>query len=717
MKLLKVPFVLFFLLFGNSLFAQNNVLPVISATARQAYCPLGQINIAPNFTISDADDSGIAAFFIQISSGYSFGVDRLILNGSHPSINVSWNSIEGKLSLTPSSGSEILYTDLELAVRDIVYESSDADVLGEKFFSFNIGDANFLPITNHFYEYVPSVGIDWESARQAAASRTYFGLQGYLATIGSPEEAQITGEQAAGAGWIGGSDVAEEGVWRWMTGPEAGTIFWTGGIVGASPNFAFWNAGEPNNLNNEDYAHVTDPSIGNPGSWNDLQLNGDPSGPFQPKGYMVEYGGMLGDPTVNISASTSVYVPEIINTTEADICLLGTAVLSATQSEGDVLWYDALTGGNLLATGNNFTTPVLNQSTVYYATVSVNGCTNIPRTPVVATVNQSAVVTEVIDDLVCYGGSGVISANVSAGEIVWFDSPTSTTPITTGGTLITPPLFSTTIYYVEAFVNACGSSVREPVTVVVDPLVPTFDLPQEAIICLGSSGVMVDITNPNGTFIYQWRDELSNLVGMGTSVELPQAGTYTVLATSIGGCVSTPRTIVVEESAAVNFTPDDIEIDDISENNSIEITLENLGTGPFEFALDNINGPYQTETRFQNISPGLHTLYIRNTQGCGALSYQFSVLDYPSFFTPNNDGVNDVWLLTGINKSFYTISDVRIFNRFGVLVANIDASNNGWDGSYQGKKLPSSDYWFTVKLTDINGITIERNGHFSLLRR
>ena len=699
--------------------AQNNALPVISVNARLAYCPLDQINIAPGFTISDADDTGIAAFFIQISSGYIINEDRLILTGNHPNINVSWNAIEGKLSLTPSGGGEILFTDLQLAVRDIAYESSNGNVSGEKFFSFNIGDANFLPSTNHFYEYVPDLGIDWESARQAAANRTYFGLQGYLATISSADEAQITGEQASGAGWIGGSDVAEEGVWRWKTGPEAGTIFWTGGIVGASPNFAFWNAGEPNNQNDEDYAHITDKNDTNSiqGSWNDLRLNGDPSGFFQPKGYVVEYGGMPGDPDVNISASTSIYIPEITDTVGGEICLTGTTVLSATKTEGDVLWYDALTGGNLVATGDSFTTPVLNQSTVYYATVSVNGCLNIPRTPVVATVNQSALVTEVIDDLVCFGGSGVISANVSAGEIFWFESLTSTTPISTGGTLITPPLFSSTTYYVEAFVGACGSSVREPVTVVVDPLIPVFDLPETAIICLGTTGVIVDITNPNGMFTYQWRDELSNLVGTGTSVEIPQAGTYTVLATSIGGCVSEERTIVVEESEAINFTSDNIEINDESDNNSIEIKLENIGIGFFEFAIDAIAGPYQTENIFQNIPPGLHTLYIRNSEGCGALSYQFSVLNYPSFFTPNNDGVNDVWKLRGIDRSFYSVSDILVYNRFGVLMAKIDASMNGWNGSYQGKILPSSDYWFRVRLTDVNGLVVDRVGHFSLLRR
>ena len=77
-----------------------------------------------------------------------------------------------------------------------------------------------------------------------------------------------------------------------MTGPEAGQIFWNGDYTGSTPNFAFWNTNEPNNLNDEDYAHVTAPGIGITGSWNDLQITGDPSGDYEPKGYIVEYGGM-----------------------------------------------------------------------------------------------------------------------------------------------------------------------------------------------------------------------------------------------------------------------------------------------------------------------------------------------------------------------------------------------------------------------------------------
>jgi len=719
MKLLRGYFGLFFsILFSGFISAQNDLPPELNATSRQPYCPFSQINIAPNFTITDPDDDNTGVFFIQISSGYDANSDRLILTGNHPTIVASWNTTQGKLQLSPAGGNEILLTNLQAAVRDVVYESTDGTVSGEKFFSYNIDNANFLPSTGHFYEYVSDIGIDWESARQAAASRTYFGLQGYLATVTSADEAQITGEQSAGAGWIGGSDADEEGVWKWMTGPEAGTTFWIGGIVGASPNFAFWNAGEPNNLNNEDYAHVTDPTVGIPGSWNDLPINGDPSGPFQPKGYVVEYGGMPGDPTLNISASTSIYVPQIETTENGEVCQGGSTTLRATPSEGTVLWYDSMTGGNLLATGNTFTTPNITISTAYYATVSVNGCLDVPRTPVIATVNQPPVITEVIDDVVCFGGSAVISANAVNGGVVWYDSLTSTTPITTGGTLVTDALFTTTTYYVQAENGTCDSSIREPVVAVVDPDIPIFDVENEFFICPNSGGVTANIINPQGNYTYEWRDEVQNQVGNGTSAFLEQTGDYTVVGISAGGCTSDIKTIRVREIETTNFSSKDIQIDDVTSNNSIVVSTENLTNGTYEFAIDNPFGPFQTSTRFQNISPGLHTLYVKLIGGdCDAAGYEFVVLDYPSFFTPNNDGKNDVWQLTGIDPSFYTVSDIFIFNRFGVQVAKISSSSRGWNGTYQGKLLPSSDYWFSVKLTDVNGFTVERVGHFSLLRR
>ena len=282
-------------------FSQNNLPPEVDASGRQAYCPSTDIKIATDFAITDPDDNAVDAFFIQISSGYVLNTDRLLLSGSHPNITSSWDPQEGKLTLSPLGGGQILHTDLIPAVRDIVYQSLNTNVSGERFFSLTVGDANFLPSTGHFYEYVAAPLIDWEAARQQAENRTYFGLQGYLVTILTPDEAQLTGEQAPGTGWIGGSDAAQEGVWRWVTGPDAGLIFWNGGVNGTTPNFAFWNQNEPNNQGPEHYAHITDDSVTNtPGSWNDLPIAGG-NGPYEPKGYLVEYGGMPGDPVLNTS--------------------------------------------------------------------------------------------------------------------------------------------------------------------------------------------------------------------------------------------------------------------------------------------------------------------------------------------------------------------------------------------------------------------------------
>ena len=708
--------VVFLLITGIYSFAQVDLPPEVSVSGRQAYCPESEINIGSNFTITDPDSPGIQTFNIQIASGYQINIDQLRLTGNHPSIATEWNVQEGKLTLTSATGSIMPYANLQAAVRDVVYQSLNTQVAGEKFFSFNISEANYLPSNGHFYEFVPQVGITWPNARASAETRFFFGLQGYLATITAEDEAQLTGEQSPGAGWIGGSDLGNEGTWRWVTGPEAGTIFWIGGPGGSSPNFAFWNTGEPNDLDNEDYAHITDPTVGQPGSWNDLPLTGG-SGLYEAKGYIVEYGGMPGDPILNISGSTSIYVPQIETSFNGEICVSGTTTLSAIPSEGDVFWYDQMEGGTLLSVGQVFETPVLTTSMTYYAAVSVDGCLTVPRTPVEAVVNQFPVITGTENALICEGQTAALIATSDGGSIQWFETLDSTEPLFTGGLFVTPVLFENRTYYVEAEINGCGSGVRLPVDVTVDDVIPTFDLVETATICLDQGFVMVQATNPEGTYFYQWRDETDNLIGSAQEIQISSSGTYSVVAISDSGCVSEAKTITIIESELPNFTSENITINDETENNRIVIDPNGLGIGDYEFALDSSTGPFSTNTVFENIAPGLHTLYIRDNGGCGIASFQFSVLDYPTFFTPNNDGVNDRWQLKGIDRSFYTVSEIQIYNRYGVLVATLDASSVGWNGISKGWRLPSNDYWFSVKLTDINGVTIERKGHFSLLRR
>ncbi len=346
----------------------------LDATGDQLYCPGSEIAIVEDFTLSNASGTAINEVFIQISSGYEQGRDLLRYAGSNTALTSTFNASTGKLIL---SFSTLTIAEIETAVENVVFSSSNLNISGTREFSISIGDANYLPSTGHFYKYFEDVEITWQDARAAAENKTYYGLNGYLATLTSEDEAILCGEQTQGAGWIGGTDEETEGVWKWVTGPEGlqgGVIFWNGGVNGSTPNFAYWNTGEPNNVNGgENYAHITDPNVGLPGSWNDLRTIGEPPGPFQAKGYIVEYGGMPGDPELKIATSTQIRVASVTSSSGDVRCGAGSVSLMAQASDGDLNWYDSATGGNRVFTGANFVTNLTSTTTFYVAAEPV-GC-------------------------------------------------------------------------------------------------------------------------------------------------------------------------------------------------------------------------------------------------------------------------------------------------------------------------------------------------------
>jgi len=709
-------FIFIFLIATSFSYSQTNNPPEITADGRQAFCVGSPINIVTDFSITDTDDDTIESFFIQISSGYQINFDRLELVGFHPNISDLWDINEGKLTLIASSnGSEILFSDLENAVKDVIFRTSATNIVEEKSFSLSIGDANYLPSTDHFYEFVAEQSITWTNAKVAAENKTYYGRQGYLATLITQEEADFAGKQASGPGWIGGSDEETESVWKWVTGPEAGTNFWNGEINGTTPNFAFWNINEPNNQGNEDYAHITDPSIGIRGAWNDLPNEGG-TGLYIPRGYIVEYG-VPSDSPLNIVATTSIYVPQITSTMGATICEIGTATISAIPSEGNILWFDAeVLGTQLFPSGNSFTTPILTASKTYYATVSVNGCSSLDRTAITVTVNQRPTITSTTYDLICYG-SAVLSATPSAGNVDWYDSLTSTTPIFTGNDFETPTLNATTSYYVKANISGCSSSTRTEVIAKVENTIPDFDLMQDIyVLCNNVGSITLETINQQANYSYVWKKEGVSISGNNSSISINSDGNYTVSAISEAGCESSEKALLVRSSEKSNITKDNVTIVDNSNNNTIYVPNLNLGIGDYEFSLDDEFGTYKEQCFFSNISAGIHTLYIKDKLGCETQEYQFSILEYPKFFTPNEDGDNDIWKIEGYNKGFYTISEVYIYNRFGKLIYTIDRNSEGWNGQSGNEKLPSNDYWYKTILTDINGYSIEKRGNFSLIR-
>ncbi|MEC3964407.1 PA14 domain-containing protein [Flagellimonas halotolerans] len=294
---------------------EDNEPPSITATGDQIYCPGDTISVVESIDISDADSSTLDGVYVQVTSNYDVSGDVLSLTGTHPNITASYDTSEGRLFL---EGPATL-AEFEAAIGAVVFQTTATVSSGDtRTFSIVMNETNYLESTGHYYEYVPSIGITWTAARDAAALRTFYGLQGYLATISSQDESDLLGSQAPGAGWIGASDATTEGDWYWVTGPEAGTLFWRGTRGGTAFGYEYWNSGEPNQSGDEDYAHITAPGVGLPGSWNDLSNTGAASGDYQPKGYLVEYGGMPGDPThPDLAATTMITVETTAPTASA----------------------------------------------------------------------------------------------------------------------------------------------------------------------------------------------------------------------------------------------------------------------------------------------------------------------------------------------------------------------------------------------------------------
>ncbi|HDZ13463.1 MAG TPA: T9SS type B sorting domain-containing protein [Pricia sp.] len=237
---------------------------------------------------------------------------------------------------------------------------------------------------------------------------------------------------------------------------------------------------------------------------------------------------------------------------------------------------------------------------------------------------------------------------------------------------------------------------------------PLLDFPKEAFLCQENAGILIGAKNPNPGYTYSWNS------GENTpNIEVFQAGTYSLTATNTASGIScsTVRTVIVSISRPPEIT--DIEIEDLSNNNRVTIFAQ--GTNVLEYRLD--YGAYQTSSTFSQVLPGEHLITINDPMGCGSITEHIVVVGYPKFFTPNNDGVNDVWHISGLE--LLQDPSVSIFNRYGKLIVKLDGTAYNWVGTFRGRLLPESDYWFRLTYTNGDGQSVEAkyiDNHFSLKR-
>lgn len=217
-------------------------------------------------------------------------------------------------------------------------------------------------------------------------------------------------------------------------------------------------------------------------------------------------------------------------------------------------------------------------------------------------------------------------------------------------------------------------------------------------------GLLTD--NTQGSYNYTWfKDGLELPSATDYKLTVNSEGIYSVEVRNKNGCERT-RTITVTASDIATIKG--INVTDLSDNNNVVIMIS--GNGNYIYSLD--NEVFQESNTFNNVNSGIYTVIVKDLNGCGIATREISVLGIPKYFTPNGDGKNDFWNIKGANLILNSHIKIYIFDRYGKLINDINPTSQGWDGTYNGKQLPSTDYWYSIELE--NGKVIK--GHFTLKR-
>ncbi|MCR5248379.1 MAG: T9SS type B sorting domain-containing protein [Paludibacteraceae bacterium] len=259
------------------------------------------------------------------------------------------------------------------------------------------------------------------------------------------------------------------------------------------------------------------------------------------------------------------------------------------------------------------------------------------------------------------------------------------------------------LYYINGFTSAfCETNTLETKIYVDKPI--SLDPPTDTTLCEGSSVTIT--TDANNGYHYVWtvdRDTLSTSSKMTYKEDEPA---NVKLEASKGGCsesydfainvVPTPHIVSVEESGA----------------NAFEVAVEG-GSGAYLF---DFGDGYQSSSTLSPATYGrTYKVKVKDELGCESdttIKTPTYELEFPVSFTPNGDGENDVWEIKNIDK--YPGATVKIFDRFGKKLCDMKAAEmDAWDGTYNGRALPSTDYWYEIQIDEIDKTYI---GHFTLIR-
>ncbi len=544
--------------------------------------PLGTIYcsqpvfLAPNFSM-DATFS-VTGMKVSFSEGYIFGEDELRLSGNAGSIYGYWSAAQGYLTLIGSSN----ISDYIQAIRQVQYVNNAASpTLGARVMTFSLDDADYLPATGHFYRFVSRQGLSWTAAKEESESEAmkYHGMQGYLATITSSVENDFIKTKTKGVGWIGASDQASEGDWKWVTGPEglvgngSGLPFWKGSgyqaktnpanygpVNGAYHNWNKWNipysptlavtTWEPNNTGgNEGYAHITvfPTNAADSYKWNDLPNVGG-NGDYVSAGYLIEYGGMPSEPGVTLTASISLFVRSItfspITNRDFTFCEGLTVQLNRLETSAAYRW-SPTTGLSNPVVSNPVAKP--NVTTEYTVSATNLSCTETAKFVVNILPAPISQLKKVED--ICVGKTAMLDPGVHA--VYSWSTGSMSRSVTTGAEG----------YYSVTLTGSNGCKLKDSSKVVIHPY-PKMDLSKlNNLFCGTNFSVKLNLSSDIGNYVLT--NQVTKEKFDGTSISVPTFGDYkfTAMVTDPYNCPSADTTLNLKfhKIPQVNLTIDEKE--------------------------------------------------------------------------------------------------------------------------------------------------------------
>ncbi len=382
--------------------------------------------------------------------------------------------------------------------------------------------------------------------------------------------------------------------------------------------------------------------------------------------------------TINI---TNVNPPQINLGNDTTLCIGASLLLDATIINGNYLWQD----GSVNSTFNVIS------SGVYFVTIN-NGCT-ASDTIIVSYLQPIPIFGN--DTSICDNAILTLSALTLGATYLWQDaSINSNYTVTNSGT-----------YWVNISVSGCQNSDTIIISTIPSPV---FSLGNDTAFCDGNSILLNPIvSNAN----YFWSNSSST-----DSFIVSSAGIYSVTITA-NGCSSADTVSVLLNTLPVSDLGYDLTI---CEDTVISLSA---GTNPTYNFLWNTNEISSVITvnetgvywvRISNVCGSVTDSIILLPKPCGTDS--FCDLYFPNAFTPNGDGINDLFYPNDICKTEYI--HLFVYNRWGELIYFTDLFNDGWNGTRDDVPCSMGVYIYVCRyrIIDASQANEIKTGNVTLIR-